>query len=87
MAIETHNMTKAEKALHLLDGIDAPLLKTQRLTLLTLADEYNEHADDEAVETYQALMGLINLTDAIADFLADELDKPECLLTDGEDES
>ena len=63
MSIESHNMTKAEKALDILSNIGASDFKLQRQAVL---DAIGDKDDDR-------LLGLENLLDAIANFCHDEL--------------
>ena len=64
-------------AKEILDRINAKTFREQRLCLLRLAKETPLRRER------QLLDGLIHLTDAIADYIADDLGKPEVLLTTG----
>jgi hypothetical protein len=64
-------------AKEILDRIDPVLLREQRRHLLFLARETPLRREREL------LNGLIQLTDTIADYIADDLGKPEVLLTTG----
>ena len=75
MSIESHNMTKAEKALDILSNIGASDFKLQRQAV---QDAIGDKDDDR-------LLGLEILLDAIADFCHDELGM-DTLLTEGDDD-
>jgi hypothetical protein len=64
------------KALELLENIDGKLLRVQRKELM----EHGPFLDNDALE------GLLALTDALADFLADVLDDDSALLTENDEE-
>ena len=73
-----------DKAAALLEKIDPALLRQQRLGLLMFLSRYRSHKwNDEIIQThYNSMEGIQSLLDSIADYLADELGKAECLLED-----
>ena len=80
---------KAEKAFKILDSIDPVLFRQQRfqLSLMLCRFRSRDYKDEQLSRNHKALSGIQELLDAIADFVADELGREECLIADDFEEA
>jgi hypothetical protein len=77
-----------ESADEILEGVDCPLFRDQRLSLINVIDYAKKHRSGSGIDAIEVdhLEGLQQLLDEIADYMADVMGKKDVLITTDEEE-